>query len=107
MQGYPWNPQAWTQAEASDTAWDGGNFLGEQYSGDVWASSTAVDVGPLVRSALVRCALERRGLGRCPLVGCPLVLGALVQRPLVVSALVVRCLGLTPGDGLRPSRPDC
>ena len=41
VQGYPWNPQAWTQAEASDTAWNGGNFLGEQYTGPSWTSNTA------------------------------------------------------------------
>jgi serine protease AprX len=40
VQGYPWNPQGWTNAEASDTAWDGGDWLGVEYSGSGWVSST-------------------------------------------------------------------
>ncbi len=40
VQGYPWNPQAWTQAEANNTAWQGGNWNGEQYTGANWTSST-------------------------------------------------------------------
>ena len=41
VQGYPWNAQTWTAAEAAGTAWQGSNWNGVQYTGSSWATAAA------------------------------------------------------------------
>ncbi len=39
VQGLPWDADAWADASASATAWDGGRWMGTVWSGDGWTLS--------------------------------------------------------------------